>query len=154
MCVSKLASQMLITITNSNSTPEVNSSEVSLKLQWELCVCTQKHSNHLLGGDLGTFAHMCLYTNSFLSRIRILKTNYNHHCNDHSNYEFSLVCKVHHSKEELQSSLQWWFKLHNFLSCVTERSAWGLRFHYMYVQCLSYGHSDPEILILFTMNCI
>ena len=64
--------------------------------------------------DLGTFAHMCLYTNSFLSRICILKTNYNHHCNDHSNYEFSLVCKVHHSKEELQSSLQWWFKLQIF----------------------------------------
>ena len=74
--------------------------------------------------DLGTFAHMCLYTNSFLSRIRILKTNYNHHCNDHSNYEFSLVCKVHHSKEELQSSLQWWFKVTNFLSCVT--ALWGL----------------------------
>ena len=88
---------MLITITNSNSSPEVNSSEVSLKSQCEFCVCTQKYSNHLLGEiwslrDLCTCAHMYLYTNSFLSRIRILKTNYNHHCNDHSNYEFSLVC--------------------------------------------------------------
>ena len=42
-CVSKLESQMLITITNSNSSPEMNSSEVSLKSQSELCVCTQKH---------------------------------------------------------------------------------------------------------------
>ena len=49
-CVRKLESRMLITITNSNSSPEVNSSEVSLKLQCELCVCTQKHPNHLLGG--------------------------------------------------------------------------------------------------------
>ena len=33
-CVSKLESRMLITITNSNSSPEVNSSEVSLKSQF------------------------------------------------------------------------------------------------------------------------
>ena len=49
-CVRKLESRMLITITNSNSNPEVNSSEVSLKLQCEVCVCTQKHPKHLLGG--------------------------------------------------------------------------------------------------------
>ena len=47
-----------------------------------------------------------ILANSFLSKIRILKTIYNHHCNGHSNYEFSLVCKVHDSKEELQSSEQ------------------------------------------------
>ena len=97
MCV-RLESRMLITITNSNSSPEVNSSEVSLKTQCELRVCTQKHPNHLLGCEayvtFGLSAHMCLYTNSFFSRICVLKTNYNHHCNDHSNYEFSLVCKV------------------------------------------------------------
>ena len=46
-CVHKLESRMLITIMNSNSSPEVNSSEVSLKL---FCVCMQKHPNHLLGG--------------------------------------------------------------------------------------------------------
>ena len=110
MCVRKLASQMLITITNSNSTPEVNSSEVSLKLQWEFCVCTQKHSIKSSFGrrglrDLGTFAHMCLYTNSFIIamiiqitnfllcvRSIILKKNCNHHYNDDSSYKFSLVC--------------------------------------------------------------
>ena len=70
---------MLITITNSNASREV---------------CTQKHPTHLLGGGAYvTFmiVHTCVYryTNSFLlSRIRILKTN----CNDHSSYEFSLVC--------------------------------------------------------------
>ena len=46
MCVRKLDLRMLITIRNSNSSTEVNSSEVSLKLQSEFCVCTQKDSDH------------------------------------------------------------------------------------------------------------
>ena len=47
--------------------------------------------------DLCVCAHMCLNTNSFLSRIRILKTNCNQY-NDHSSYKFSLVCNC--SKEQ------------------------------------------------------
>ena len=98
-CVSKLESRMLITITNSNSSPEVNSSEVSLKSQCEFRVCTQKHPKHLFSGG-GAYVCLCTHvfihvyrTNSFLlSRICILKTNCNHHYNDHSSYEFSLVC--------------------------------------------------------------
>ena len=112
---SKLESRMLITITNSNSSPEVNSSEVSLKLQCEFCMCTRKHPKHVLGGGAYVtfvFVHTCLNTNSFLSRIHILKMNCNHHYNDHSNYEFSLVCvRSDHSKDELQSSFQRSFKL-------------------------------------------
>ena len=63
-CVSKLESRMLITITNSNSSPEVNSSEVSLKSQCKFCVCTQKHPKHLLGGGAYVtfvFVHTCVY---------------------------------------------------------------------------------------------
>ena len=107
MCVRKLESRMLITITSSNSRPELNASEVSLKSQCEFCVCTQKHPKHLFGGGAYVtfvFVRTCVYyTNSFLlSRIRILMTN----CN-HSSYEFSLVCiSSDHSKDELQSSLQ------------------------------------------------
>ena len=52
MCVSKLESRMLITftITNSNSSPEVNSSEVLLKSRCKFRVCMRKHPKHLLGG--------------------------------------------------------------------------------------------------------
>ena len=70
-CVRKLESWMLITITNSNSSPEVNSSEVSLKSLCELCVCTQKHSNHLLGGRAYvTFGlvRICIYIQTRSSR--------------------------------------------------------------------------------------
>ena len=114
---------MLITITNSNCCPEVNSSEVSLKLQCKFCVCTGKHPKHLLGGGAYmtfVFAHTCVYkkiiyesvpplenshskdelksiiqATNLLSCVRspiILKTNCNHHYNDHSSYTFSLVC--------------------------------------------------------------
>ena len=75
-----------------NSSPEVNSNEVSLKSQCELCVCTQKHPNHLLGdGAYVTFVfvHTCVYI-----------------------YEF-IPLKNSRSKDELQSS----FKFKNF-SCV------------------------------------
>ena len=66
MCVhvSKLESQMLITITNSNSSPEVNFSEVSLKSQCEFCVCTRKHPKHLLGGGAYVsfvLVRLCVY---------------------------------------------------------------------------------------------
>ena len=115
MCVRKLASRMVITITNSNSTPEVNSSEVSLKLQWEFCVCTQKHSNHLwearlmwvtLGLLPYVFIHKLIPLENLHSKDElqsslqwslklrpiILKKNCNHHYNDDSSYKFSLVC--------------------------------------------------------------
>ena len=90
---------MLITITNSNSSPEVNSSEVSLKSQCKFCVCTQKHL--LGGGAYVTFVFV--FMNSFLlSRIRILKTNCNQHYNDHSSYGYSLACvRSDHSKDKL-----------------------------------------------------
>ena len=119
-CVSKLESRMLITITNSNSSPEVNSCEVSLKSQCEfrvyICIYAKTSFGRRSLHDLCVCAHLCLYTNSFLlSRIRILKTNCNHHSsykislmsingpiilktncnhhyNDHSSYEFPLVC--------------------------------------------------------------
>ena len=40
--------------------------------------------------------------------------------NSNSNHSFrASVCKVRYSKDELQSSLQWWFKLRISLSCVT-----------------------------------
>ena len=65
-CVCKLESRMLITITNSNSSPEVNSSEVSLKLQCEFCVCTQKLPKHLLGGGAYMTFHECLPWESFV----------------------------------------------------------------------------------------
>ena len=68
VCVRKLESRMLITITNSNSSPEVNSSEVSLKLRWEFCVCTQKHPTHLLGG--GTYVTFVLVRLCVYIRIR------------------------------------------------------------------------------------
>ena len=71
MCVRKLESRMRIKITNSNSSSEVNSSEVSLKLQCEFCVCMQKHSNHLLGGEAYvTFGlvRTCVYTQTRSSR--------------------------------------------------------------------------------------
>ena len=89
MCVSKLESGMLITITNSNSSPEVNSSEVSLKSQCEFSVCTQKHQKHLLGGGAYVtfvFVHTCVYI-----------------------YEFVPPLENSHSKDELQS-----FKLRIF----------------------------------------
>ena len=73
-----------ITVTNSNSSPEVNSSEVSLKSQCEFRVCTQKHPKHLLGGGAYVFI-----------------------------YKF-VPLKNSHSKDELQSSLQWSFKLQFF----------------------------------------
>ena len=85
---------MLITITNSNSSPEVNSSEVSLKLQCEFRVCTQKHPKHLLGGGAYVtfvFVHTCVYTYMYV-------------------YEFVPPLENSHSKDELQSS----FKLQIF----------------------------------------
>ena len=83
---------MLITITNSNSSPEVNSSEVSLKSQCEFRVCTQKHPKHLFlgGGAYVTFVfvHTCVYIpDEFVPPLANL-----------------------HSKDELQSS----FKLRIF----------------------------------------
>ena len=112
---------MLITITNSNSSPEVNSNEVSLKVQCKFCVCTQKHSNHLLGsGAYMTFVlvHTCVYIQTrsswefaFKRRITIIIamiiqiTNFlscvrsDHRRiaiiivnNDDSSYEYSLMC--------------------------------------------------------------
>ena len=81
---------MLITITNSNSSPEANSSEVSSKSQCEFRVCTRKTSfGRRSLRDLCVCAHMCLY-------------------------EFVPPLENLHSKDELQSS----FKLQIFLSCV------------------------------------
>ena len=105
-CVSKLESRMLITITNSNSSPEVNSSEVSLKSQCKFCVCTQKQTKHLLGGGAYVtfvFVHPCVY--KFVPPLENL----------HSKDEFQVIIQVanflscvrsNHSKDELQSSLQ------------------------------------------------
>ena len=59
---------MLITVMNSNSSLEVNSSEVSLKSQCEFCVCTQFYIQNISwgGGAYVTFVyvHTCVYTNS------------------------------------------------------------------------------------------
>ena len=84
---------MLITIMNSNSSPEVNSSEVSLKSQCEFRVCTQKHPKHLLGGGA--------YVTFVLVFIVVFI------------YEFVPPLENSHSKDELQSL----FKLQIF-SCV------------------------------------
>ena len=87
-CVSKLESRMLITITNSNSSPEVNSSEVSLKSQCEFRVCMQKQPKHLLGGGAYVtfvFVHTCVYIYEFIPWPPLENS---------------------HSKDELQSSLQ------------------------------------------------
>ena len=59
---------MQIRITNSNSSPEVNSSEVSLKSQCKFCVCTQKHPKHLLGG--GAYVTFVLVRTCVFIRIR------------------------------------------------------------------------------------
>ena len=110
---------MLITITNSNSSPEVNSSEVSLKSQCEFCECTQKHPKHLLGGGAYVtfvFVHTCVYTNSSSSRICILTTNYN----DHSSYKFSLVCN--RSKTCADSPIWTWSKT---LSLIVHWPMWS-----------------------------
>ena len=90
---SKLESRMLITITNSDSSPDGgefqwNFTHISTRI---LCVYAET-SKTSFGRrslrDLCVCAHMCLCTNLFLlSRIRILKTNWNHH----SSYKFSLV---------------------------------------------------------------
>ena len=108
-CVSKLQSQMLITITNSNSSPEVNSSEVFTQITvWIACVYAKNIQKHLVGGGAYvTFvfsAHMCLYTNLFLlSRIHILKMN----VQSSFKLQIFLSCvRSDHSKDELQSSLQ------------------------------------------------
>ena len=118
MCVCKLESRMLITITNSNSSPEVNSSEVSLKSQCEFGVRTQKHPKHLLGGGAYVtfvFVRTCVYIRirsssrefAFERRIAIIIQVTN----------FLSCVRSDHSKDELQSSLQWSFKLQIF-SCV------------------------------------
>ena len=127
---------MLITITNSNSSPEV-------EIQWSFTRVTVRilhvyaktfKSSFGRRGlcDLWTCAHMCLYTNSFLSRIRILKTNYNHHCNDHSNYEFSLVCKVRSRRIAIITMM---IQVTNFLSWVTALSLIKWRLFSLFFKC-------------------
>ena len=86
----------VITITNSNSSPEVNSSEVSLKSQCESSVCTQKHPKHLSGGGAYVtfvFVHTCVY------------------------YEFVPPLENSHSKDEVIITMI--IQVTNFLSCVT-----------------------------------
>ena len=91
--------RMLITIMNSNSSPEVNSSEVSLKSQCEFCVWMQKHPNIFWEAEL-TWP-LCLCTHMFIYEfVPPLENSHstvelqicNHHYNDHSSYKFSLVC--------------------------------------------------------------
>ena len=95
-CVSKLESQMLITITNSNSSLEVNSGEVSLKLQCEICNVRENiHNDHLGGGAYVTFS-LCTHV-----------------------FKYELVpLENSHSKDELQSSLQWSFNYEFSLVCM------------------------------------
>ena len=91
--------RMLITIMNSNSSPEVNSSEVSLKSQCKFCVWTQKHPNIFWEAELTwplcLCTHMFIY--EFVPPLENSHSTYelqicNHHYNDHSSYKFSLSC--------------------------------------------------------------
>ena len=100
---------------------------------WILCVYA-KTSKTSFGRrslrDLCVCAHMCWNTNSLLSRIRILKTNCNHHYNDHSNYEFSLVCN-HSSFRNTRQHVQYTRILITTSSCSTQsclKNLWWKKF--------------------------
>ena len=88
--VSKLESLMLITITNSNSSPEVNSSEVSLKSQCK-CSCVYAKTSKSSFGRRSLRDLCVLCTHVFIYKILPPLEN-------------------SHSKDELQSS----FKLRIF----------------------------------------
>ena len=100
---------MLIIITNSNSSPEVNSTEVSLKSQCEFCVHVRENIQNIFWEAELT----CLCTHVFIYEFVPLE---NLHSKDELQSSllmiiqvtnFSLVCKrSDHSKDELQSSLQ------------------------------------------------
>ena len=122
MCVSKLESWMLI----------IMISQIQILVQrW---IPVKFHSNQLRIlrvyaktskssvrrrslRDLCICAHMCLYTNLFLSRIRILKN-----CNHHSSYEFSLMCKVRSFLRQIAIIITMIIQVTNILSCVTALS--------------------------------